>query len=983
MAMLQNLCKHSCCGVAAKRVVFFRSLGRNAHVGRAPVKRWSDQYQHYRPQRRGLSAAAVSVDKVAPVAPFDATSAKDLPKNFDPQASEEKIYQWWESSGFFQPDMESKGEPYVVPMPPPNVTGRLHMGHAMFVTLQDIMVRFARMRGRCTLWIPGTDHAGIATQMVVEKMLNEEGLGREELGREKFVERVWDWKAEYGGYITRQMRRLGASCDWTRERFTLDEGLSGSVVEAFVRLHEKGLIYKGSYMVNWAPKLRTAVSDLEVEYTEEQGTLYYFKYPLHDSSDHIPVATTRPETILGDTAVAVHPEDDRYKHLIGKECIVPTTGRRIKVVGDEYVDREFGTGALKITPGHDPNDYEIGKRLDLDIINIMNKDATLNENAGDYAGMDRFEARKALWADMEKIDLVIKKEPYQTRVPRSQRGGEVIEPLVSDQWFVRMEGLAKPALDAVASGEVKIMPERYVKVFNRWLSDIKDWCISRQLWWGHRIPVWYVRGENVSNGGTEPYIVARNETEALQLAVEKYGEGVTLEQEVDVLDTWFSSGLWPFSTLGWPDESESDLQRFYPGHMLETAHDILFFWVARMVMMGIEFTGKAPFSTIYLHGLVRDDKGRKMSKSLGNVIDPLKTIEEVGADPLRFGLITGTAAGQDLNLSMERVMSARNFTNKLWNIGKFIGFNLPDDPELLAKFSERKFQSTDALEGLSLSEQWILTRLHVVIDDVTVLQEKYDLGEAGRRLYDFVWGDFADWFVEAAKTQLYGDDSDAKETSQAVLVYCYDKILKMLHPFMPYVTEELWQAMPHVGTALVASEWPDVGAAKSDSALTQFDALQMVVKSVRNLRAEYNVDLGRKVAATIIVQDEEIRTAIDKELSVLVALARLDPDRVAVVGSLGGDPDPNSVTCVVKDGIEVSLPMSGLFDAAKELDRLQKQLEKVEKELSGLQGRLNNEKFVANAAKDVVEKVRTQKREVEQQATQIQEKMAQMKRLVD
>lgn len=705
------------------------------------------------------------------------------------------------------------------------------------------------------------------------------------------------------------------------------------------------------------------------------------RYPLHNSSEYIPVATSRPETILGDTAVAVHPEDSRYKHLIGKECTVPMTDRQIRIVADEYVDREFGTGALKITPGHDPNDYEIGKRLQLDIINIMNKDATLNEKAGKYSGMDRFEARKALWQDMKNDGLVIKEEPYQTRVPRSQRGGEVIEPLVSEQWFVKMEGLAKPALEAVANGDITIMPERYEKVFNRWLSEIKDWCISRQLWWGHRIPVWYITNPTSSCDDSTPYIVARNEAEAYQLAVAKHGGDVQLEQETDVLDTWFSSGLWPFSTMGWPDESQQDVLRFYPGHMLETAHDILFFWVARMVMMGIEFTGKAPFSTIYLHGLVRDDKGRKMSKSLGNVIDPLEIVNDVGSDSLRFGLVTGSAPGQDLNLSMGRLTSARNFTNKLWNIGKFIGANLPNDQATLSALAVTEFPSQHELSKLPLSERWIVSRLHEVIDSVTSLQESFNIGEAGRQLYDFVWGEFADWFLEAAKDRLYGSDLEKKAACMDVLIYSYNKILQMLHPFMPYITEELWQAIPHSGESLMISQWPSVGAPRDNTAVAHFDALQMIIKSIRNARAEYNVDLGKKIVARILVKNEGTRAAVNEELGVLVLLARLDEKEVCVNGSLGTDSGVKSVTCVVREGIEVTLPMSGLFDQAKELERLEKQKMKIEKELGSVMNRLGNEKFVAKAPKEVVDEVRKQKEEMDQQLMQIKEKMTGMENL--
>jgi len=599
-----------------------------------------------------------------------------LPKAYEPQTVEEELYNWWEESGFFQPEQQiesgladADAEPFVISMPPPNVTGALHLGHAITSSVEDMLIRYHRMLGRPTLWVPGTDHAGIATQSVVERKLEEQGTSREELGRERFIQEVWDWKDEYHGRITGQQRRMGISCDWHRERFTLDDGLSDAVREAFVRLYNEGLIYRGTYLVNWSPNLQTAVSDLEVEYSEEPGTLYFFKYRLQDSEEHVPVATTRPETILGDTAVAVHPEDERYSHLIGQKVIVPILGREIPIIGDEYVDREFGTGALKITPGHDPNDYEIGQRHDLPIINIMNKDATLDPEAGSYQGMDRFEARKKLWADMEAAGLTLKTQPHTLRVPRSQRGGEIIEPLISTQWFVKTEPLAKMAMEAVRSGEIEIVPKRFERTYFHWMENIRDWCISRQLWWGHRIPVWY--------GPDDHAFAAHNASEAMEQAIAHYGETVPLEQEPDVLDTWFSSGLWPFSTLGWPEQTE-DLDRYYPTTVMETGYDIIFFWVARMIMLGMKFTGKIPFKTIYLHGLVRDETGRKMSKSLGNVMDPLDLIRDYGTDALRFSLLTGGTPGNDMKLSITRIESNRNFANKIWNAARFVIMNLAD-----------------------------------------------------------------------------------------------------------------------------------------------------------------------------------------------------------------------------------------------------------------------------------------------------------------
>lgn len=840
--------------------------------------------------------------------------------------------------------------------------------------------------------------------MVVEKRLAQEGKDRRTMGREAFEKEVWSWKAEYGGAITQQLRRLGASCDWSRERFTLDDGLSEAVKEAFIRLYEKGLIYRGSYLVNWSPNMQTAVSDLEVEYSEEPGTLYYFKYPLAadgGEASFLPIATTRPETILGDTAVAVHPEDPQYSHLIGKEAIVPLSGgRKIPIIGDEYVDREFGTGALKITPGHDVNDYEIGKRRGLDIINIMNDDGSLNAAAGKYAGMERFIARKELWKDMKEAGLVIKEEAHTSRVPRSQRGGEIIEPLVREQWFVKMEGLAKPALDVVKSGEVAIVPERFEKIYYNWLENIKDWCISRQLWWGHRIPVWYVlgsaHGENKEQQGSgtastgttrseNKFIVARSEAEALAKAQAEYGPNVVLQQESDVLDTWFSSGLWPFSTLGWPN-STPDLDQFYPTNVMETGHDILFFWVARMMMMGIEFTGKPPFSTVYLHGLVRDEKGRKMSKSLGNVVDPVETIGQYGADALRYTMATGTAPGQDLNLSLDRVKSSRNFTNKLWNAGKFLLNSLEKcSDEEWSALSTVDFSSSSSSNSdtLSLPDRWILSSLHSAIDAASAAHDRLDFGEAGRILYEFLWNDLADWYIEAAKARLYSDNVEAARRTKAVLTYVYERTLRLAHPFMPFITEEMWAAVPHTGEALIAASWPAVGGDKDEEAVATFEALQAVVKSIRNARAEYGVDLGRKIAATVRSSSAELAAALEKEKDVLALLAKLDVEKltfeVGVVvdsGANDGSVKDDQIELVVKEGLEAILPMAGLFDAAKEVERLNKQAAKLEGELAALTGRLSNPKFVDKAPEKVVNEVKQQATEAEQQLAMIREKIA-------
>jgi len=931
--------------------------------------------------------------------------AEGIVGQYNPQLFESAIYQWWEDAGCFQPDAkqsaeEAKGngkEPYVIPMPPPNVTGRLHMGHGIFVALQDVLARFHRMRGRPVLWLPGTDHAGIATQLQVEKALIAEGTTREEVGREEFLSRVWDYKAEQGNHITNQLRALGASADWTRERFTMEPALSDAVNEAFVRLHEKGLVYRGEYMVNWAPRLRTAVSDLEVEYSEEVGKLYYFKYLVEGDGEgkeeFLPVATTRPETILGDTAVCVHPDDERYKHLVGKNAVVPMSGGRlIPIIADDYVDMEFGTGALKITPGHDPNDYAIGKKYDLPIINIMNKDGSLNVNAGDYNTLDRFDARDQLWKDMEKNDITIKVEPHTQRVPRSQRGGEIIEPLVSSQWFVKTSGMGAKALKAVEDGDIQIVPQRFDKIWNNWLTDIRDWCVSRQLWWGHRIPVWYV-GET----GESEYIVARNEKEAREKAIESgHAEDVVLRQDNDVLDTWFSSGLWPFATVGWPNEEGvegSDFERFYPSTVLETGYDIIFFWVARMAMMGIELTGKSPFSVVYLHGLVRAADGTKMSKTKGNVVDPLETVANFGADSLRYSLVTGVTPGQDIPLNMEKIEANRNFANKLWNCCKFVTGNaLKDmDDDELSSLSVDGPITKEELDTLSLPERYIVSKCHSLVASVTNDIEKYQLGSAGSKIYEFLWDQYADWYIEISKTRLYegagGGGTDEIKAARRVLVYILDTSLRLLHPYMPFVTEQLWHHIPRSSTApkgqaahaLMLANWPQMDDGSllvtDEEAVSTFESFQALTRSIRNARAEYNVEQGKRISATVVASGS-LREAIEAEKKSLVALARLDPEEVRVVEAGSAEAEAaaaiESVKLVVQDGVEAYLPLSGLLDPVKEKKRLEKQSEKLGKEIQKLGGRLNSKGFVDKAPVEVVEKARNELAQLEEQAAKIQ-----------
>ena len=875
---------------------------------------------------------------------------KELPKTYDFKATEQKMYQWWEDQGYFKPINDPKSinhdpdhKPYVISIPPPNVTGELHLGHAMFVSMEDLMIRYHRMKGIPTLWIPGTDHAGIATQMLVERALNKEGIKREELGREKFIEKTWEWKKKYHDRIVAQIRRLGASCDWDRERFTLDEGLSVAVREAFVRLYEEGLMYRGSRIVNWSPKLKTAVSDLEVEYKSEPGFLYHFKYMLADGSgEYLPVATTRPETIPGDAAVAVHPEDDRYKKYVGKKVLVPISGREIPVIADEYVDREFGTGALKITPAHDPNDYKIGKKFNLPEINIMTQDAHMNENAGKYAGMDRFDCRKAIWADMKEAGLVIKEEPYQMSIPHSQRSGEVIEPMISQQWFVKMESIAAPALEAVRSGEIKIIPEHFTKVYYNWLENIQDWCVSRQLWWGHRIPVWYCKdcGE---------MMVSRTD---IHECTKCHSHNV--EQDPDVLDTWFSSGLWPFSTLGWPEETP-DFKYFYPTSMLETGYDILFFWVARMIMGGLHFTGKVPFTEVYLHGLVRDEHGEKMSKTKGNVVDPLIVMDELGTDALRFTLLVGSTPGNDTNLSVKKVEANRNFANKLWNAGRFVIGALDKAP--------------DHAEGeieLTLADRWIWSRLQELINSVERLFATHQYGEAGRQIYDFFWGEYADWYLEIAKIQL-NEGGDRAFSTARILIRVLDTCLRLLHPFTPFVTEALWghvkEAAIETGEAfapangwedaLIIAKWPEADGTDDREAVAALDNIREVIRTIRNMRTEQKVEPGKRIEAVIAAGD---KTAAFNELKHAIAnLAFLDESKLRIDSAVSENL-PDMVSTAVS-GVELYLKLHDSIDADKERARLEAELKDVNAQVERLE-KLLGSAFAEKAPAAVVDKER-------------------------
>jgi valyl-tRNA synthetase len=906
---------------------------------------------------------------------------QELPKAYDFRSTEPRIYAMWEAGGYFKPwndpnkpDFDPNVEPFVISIPPPNVTGELHLGHAMFVSVEDLMIRYHRMKGYSTVWVPGTDHAGIATQLMVERdLLKNEEVTREELGREEFVKRTWEWKRKYGNIITNQVRRLGASCDWSRERFTLDEGLSRAVREAFVRLYEKGLIYRGPRLINWSPGLKTAVSDLEVEYEEEDANLFYFKYRLKDSDEYIPVATIRPETILGDTAVAVHPDDERYKKYIGRMVIVPILNREIPVIADEYVSIEFGTGALKITPGHDPNDYAIAQRHNLPIISMLDREAKVNENGGPYKGQDRFDTRKNLWSDMKKAGLVIKSEPYRTTIPRTQRGGEIVEPMISTQWFVKIEPLAKAALEAVKDGRIKIVPERFEKTYYNWLENIKDWCISRQLWWGHRIPVWYCLNGHMTTGREDP----------LQCAI---CGSMELEQDEDVLDTWFSSGLWPFSTLGWPLETP-DLKYFYPTTYMETGYDILFFWVARMIMMGLEFTGEAPFNTVYLHGTVRDQFGRRMSKTKGNGIDPLWVLDgapvealpdyaqkqypqglpAMGTDALRFTLLTAGGPGNDINLNLERVESNRNFANKLWNVGRFVINAIASLTDNGPSTMEHGQSSIGNGQQYTLADSWIWARLQQLVRDVERLFQTFQYGQAGQQIYDFIWADFADWHVEIAKLELAEGGQRAARAADT-LARVFDISLRLLHPFTPFVTEEIWghlrSAILQSPLSSVASDWPNaLIVAKwpeprdpegwEESKIADFTLIQEIVRSIRNVRAEKNVAPSKRIAAQISAGARA--NLLQEQSEVIASLAGLNEAELVIAESLqerSGD-----AVALVVGSVEIYLPLAGMVDRAEEKTRLEKELKEARSHIERLEKLLSSD-FASKAPAALVQKER-------------------------
>ncbi|WP_163101768.1 valine--tRNA ligase [Peribacillus alkalitolerans] len=872
-----------------------------------------------------------------------------MPTKYDPKAIEKGRYEWWLKGKFFEAKDDEQKEPYTIVIPPPNVTGKLHLGHAWDTTLQDILTRMKRMQSYDVLWLPGMDHAGIATQAKVEEKLRAEGKSRYDLGREAFVKETWKWKEEYAGHIREQWSKIGLGLDYSRERFTLDEGLSKAVREVFVSLYNKGLIYRGEYIINWDPSTKTALSDIEVIYKDVQGAFYHMKYPLADGTGHIEVATTRPETMLGDTAVAVHPEDERYKHLIGKTVILPIVGREIPIVGDDYVDMEFGSGAVKITPAHDPNDFEIGNRHNLERVLVMHEDGTMNGKAGKYEGMDRFECRKQIVKDLQEQGVLFKIEEHMHSVGHSERSGAVVEPYLSTQWFVKMQPLADAAIELQKQEEkVNFVPERFEKTYLHWMENIRDWCISRQLWWGHRIPAWY-----------------HKETGEVYVGHDAPADEENWKQDEDVLDTWFSSALWPFSTMGWPDVESADFKRYYPTGCLVTGYDIIFFWVSRMIFQGLEFTGQRPFEDVLIHGLVRDAEGRKMSKSLGNGVDPMDVIDQYGADSLRYFLSTGSSPGQDLRFSMEKVEAVWNFSNKIWNASRFALMNM----------NGLKYEEIDLSGEKSVADKWILTRLNETIENVTRLADKYEFGEVGRILYNFIWDDFCDWYIEMAKLPLYGEAEAAKKTTRSILAYVLDNTMRLLHPFMPFITEEIWQNLPHSGESITVAAWPTVNAELSDSeAAEEMKLLVEIIRTVRNIRAEVNTPLSKKISLILKTKDEKIAEMLQKNSAYI---ERFCNPEVLTIGTKVEEPE-QAMTAVVT-GVELILPLQGLINIEEELKRLEKEREKLDKEVERVQKKLGNEGFVSKAPAQVIDEERAKEKDYVEKRDAVARRITELK----
>nr|WP_146551178.1 valine--tRNA ligase [Rummeliibacillus sp. SL167] len=875
-----------------------------------------------------------------------------MPTKYDPQSIEQGRYDWWLKGEFFKAQPESGKQPYSIVIPPPNVTGKLHLGHAWDTTLQDILIRMKRMQGYDALWLPGMDHAGIATQAKVEAKLREEGVSRYDIGREKFLEKTWQWKEEYAGTIRRQWAKLGLALDYSRERFTLDEGLSDAVKEVFVRLYEKGLIYRGKRIINWDPQAKTALSDIEVIYKDIEGAFYHMEYPLADGSGKLEIATTRPETMLGDTGIAVNPKDERYAHLVGKTAILPIVGRELPIVADDYVDMEFGTGVVKMTPAHDPNDFEVGNRHNLERIIVMNEDGTMNENAGKYQGMDRFECRKQIVKDLQEMGVLIRIEPYMHSVGHSERTGVVVEPYLSAQWFVKMEPLAKAALalQQKETEKVNFVPNRFENTYSRWMENVHDWCISRQLWWGHQIPAWY-----------------HKETGEIYVGKEAPADEENWTRDEDVLDTWFSSALWPFSTMGWPDTEATDFKRYYPTDTLVTAYDIIFFWVSRMIFQGLEFTGERPFKDVLIHGLVRDGEGRKMSKSLGNGVDPMDVIEKYGADSLRYFLATGSSPGQDLRYTTEKVEAVWNFANKIWNASRFALMNMDG----------LKYDEIDLSGEKSVADKWILTRLNETIEEVTRLADKYEFGEVGRHLHNFIWDDFCDWYIEMAKLPLYGEDEAAKKTTRSVLAYVLDNTMRLLHPLMPFVTEEIWQNLPHDGVSITQASWPVVKQEYIfDQQSQDMKLLMDIIRAVRNIRAEVNTPMSKKVPMYISAKDQATLAVLEANKAYIEKFC--NPETL----TLGENSQPTVKTMsAVVSGAELFLPLEGLIDVKAEIERLTHELEKWDKEVKRVQGKLSNERFVSKAPEAVVATERAKEADYLEKFATVEKRITELKNM--
>lgn len=879
---------------------------------------------------------------------------KNIAKTYEPKQVEDRLYEEWMSKGYFHAQIDYSKKPFTIVIPPPNITGQLHMGHALDNTLQDILIRWKRMQGYCALWLPGTDHASIATEAKIVETMAKEGLTKEDIGREKFLERAWEWKRVYGGRIVEQLKKLGSSCDWERERFTMDEGLSEAVREVFIRLYRKGLIYRGERIINWCPKCNTSISDAEVEYEEQEGHFWHIKYPVKDSNEFVVVATTRPETMLGDTAVAVHPEDERYRHLIGKTVILPLVNREIPVIADEYVEMEFGTGVVKITPAHDPNDFEVGLRHGLEQIKVMNDDATMNENAGQYEGMDRYEAREQVVKDLDNLGLLVKIQKHTHNVGTCYRCNTVIEPMISKQWFVRMKPLAEPAIEAVKNGSIKFVPERFSKIYYNWMENIQDWCISRQLWWGHRIPAFYCK-------------------ECGHMMVEHEAPDIcpdcgssNIEQDPDTLDTWFSSALWPFSTLGWPKETE-DLKYFYPTDVLVTGYDIIFFWVARMIFSGIEHMKKEPFKYVFIHGIVRDALGRKMSKSLGNGIDPLEIIDKYGTDALRFALTIGNSPGNDLRFSDEKVESSRNFANKIWNASRFVLMNFDDEIDF-SKVDKLKFTTSD---------KWILSRINTITKEVTENLEKFELGIALQKIYEFIWEEFCDWYIELVKPRLYDKENDTRLEAQYVLNHVLGTAMKLLHPFMPFVTEEIYRHLINSDESIMISSWPEYDESMHyPEDEKKMDLIMNAIKNIRNIRAEMNVPASRKVKAIFVTSSEDVRNTLIKESSFIERLAGVSG---ATVQADKSGISPNAVASIIP-GAEIYMPLEDLVDIEKEIERLEKEKANLEKELQRVNGKLSNEGFISKAPAKVVEEERAKKVKYQEMYDKVVERLNGLKR---